>query len=154
MARLGARRPVIVYAESSAVVTWLVGEPRADAVSDVFRSAERVVTSLLTRAECRRAVLRGAALNRLTKRESEELLERLAVAESAWDRIEVSERILDGAAREFPVEPVRTLNAIHLASAYLAHVAVGGVVMLSFDARVRTNAAALGMQVLPAERTA
>ena len=45
--------------------------------------------------------------------------------------------------------PLLTLDAIHLASASIAHVEMGEVGVLSLDERVRANAAALGMTVLP-----
>jgi len=49
----------------------------------------------------------------------------------------------------FPVEPIRTLDAIHLASAILARAAVPDLALLSLDERVRANGRALGFTVLP-----
>ena len=46
------------------------------------------------------------------------------------------------------MEPLRTLDAIHLASA-LKLAAVENVTVLSMDRRLRENATALGMAVLP-----
>ena len=54
-------------------------------------------------------------------------------------------------AREvWPQEPVRTLDAIHLATATLFARAIGELTMLSLDQRVRANASALGWTVVPA----
>lgn len=55
-----------------------------------------------------------------------------------------------GLARQsFPVEPVRTLDAIHLATALEWHKRIEPVAVLSTDERVRSNARALGLQVIP-----
>lgn len=140
---------MIVYAESSAVVAWLLDEPRAADVGASFDVAERVVTSTLTRAECARALVRGVSLGRITRRQAGDLLEKLADTDATWNRLDMSDRVLSGASVPFPVEPVRTLDAIHLASASIAQVEMGEVGVLSLDERVRANAAALGMTVLP-----
>ena len=42
-------------------------------------------------------------------------------------------------------------SALHIAAAQVFSEALGELAMLSFDARVRDNALALGMSVLPAE---
>ncbi|MEP7010138.1 MAG: hypothetical protein ABJC13_07430 [Acidobacteriota bacterium] len=42
---------MIVYAESSAVLSWLFGEPRGSEVRSILESAEFVVTSDLTLIE-------------------------------------------------------------------------------------------------------
>jgi hypothetical protein len=58
----------------------------------------------------------------------------------------VTEPIRAHAGRAFPVEPVRTLDAIHLATA-AALVEPTMVIVVSRDSRVRDNAAALGHPV-------
>jgi hypothetical protein len=47
----------------------------------------------------------------------------------------------------FPSEPVRTLDAIHLASALFLRQAFPDLTVLSADDRVRANAAQLGFDV-------
>src|SRR6185437_10957259 len=46
------RRMTLVYAESSAVLSWLLGEQQQDDVISVLSSADTVVTSSLTVLEC------------------------------------------------------------------------------------------------------
>jgi predicted nucleic acid-binding protein len=53
------------------------------------------------------------------------------------------------ARSSFPVEPVRTLDAIHLATAAVFHESLGGLQVLSFDERIRANAQQLGLGVTP-----
>jgi hypothetical protein len=68
----------------------------------------------------------------------------------AWHVLDISEDVVARARATFPSEPLRSLDAVHLASAWSMLVAAGSVATLSLDDRVRTNARALGMKVLPA----
>jgi hypothetical protein len=49
----------------------------------------------------------------------------------------------------FPGDPIRTLDAIHLASALVARAAVAGLALLSLDNRMRRSASRLGLDVHP-----
>ena len=53
---------MILYAESSAVLAWLLGEPAGRDVRALLAKADRVVTSALTAVECARALARARAL--------------------------------------------------------------------------------------------
>jgi hypothetical protein len=57
--------------------------------------------------------------------------------------------VVERAGLPFPEEPLRALDAIHLASALLARGAQPGLQLLSLDDRVRRSAEASGFQVLP-----
>ena len=140
---------MIVYAESSAVLAWLLGEPSQTQVLRELQAAERVVSSVLTGLECARGLARARASSRLSA--SDELAARhlLDVAESSWDVHDLSDRVMARARGTFPNEPVRTLDALHIATALVFHEALGAVAVLSFDERIRANARALGMTVTP-----
>lgn len=140
---------MILYAESSAVLAWLLGEPRSSLTDCALRDAALVVTSTLTGAECSRAILRGAALGVISRARAQALVRALGEWEAGCDRLEIGDRVLARASAPFPCEPLRTLDAIHVASAALAQAALGAVTVLSYDDRVRANAAALGMALLP-----
>jgi len=140
---------VIVYAESSAVLSWLLGERRAAEVAVVLDEAELVLTSVLTGVECSRALVRGATAGTLGRADARLLAETLAAVEATWHLVEVGDRVRARAGAPLPVEPVRALDALHLASAALVREEYGGVAVLSLDDRIRVNAAAMGMQVLP-----
>jgi uncharacterized protein with PIN domain len=140
---------VIVYAESSAVLAWLLGEPAAEAVREVLARAERVVSSTLTPLECGRALARGLALGHFNSDHAREAERLLTNAARSWALLEMTGAPLDRAARQFPSEPVRTLDALHLAAALEFQAALGALAMLSLDARIRENAAALGMELAP-----
>ena len=53
------------------------------------------------------------------------------------------------ASHWFSAEPIRTLDAIHLATAVLARSLVDELVVLSLDERIRHSAEQMGFQVLP-----
>jgi uncharacterized protein with PIN domain len=136
---------VIVYAESSAVLAWLLGEPGSDAAEAALAGAEHVVASSLTELECRRALARGAAAGRLTDTERRAALQLLQDAARQWAVMAMDGPVLERAGRAFPVEPVRTLDAIHLATALAFRDELGEMTLLTHDERIRANAAGLGL---------
>ena len=140
---------MIVYAESSAVLAWLLGEAEGKPVRRLLADAERVVSSTLTPLECARSLARGVASGRL--KDGDDLIARrlLDDATRGWALLEMSGTVLDRAARRFPTEPVRTRDALHLAAAAVFDEALSGVVMITLDERIRANAAAMGLKVAP-----
>jgi predicted nucleic acid-binding protein len=109
-----------------------------------LRSTERRVTSLLTFAEAHRALVRAVTAGRLRQAQRRDAVQALETFASKCDLVSVSEDILARAGRPFPIEPIRTLDAIHLATAELLGQAPALVTILSRDSRVRDNATALG----------
>ena len=61
--------------------------------------------------------------------------------------VSVTEAILACLGRPFPLEPVRTLDAIHLATAQALGDPPALVTIVTRDVRVRDNATALGYLV-------
>ncbi len=140
---------MIVYAESSAVLAWLLGEPAAGAVRQALAGAERVVASALTPLECQRALARGAATGQLPGDAADTAGRLLSSASAGWVLMEMTGQALDRARSRFPSEPVRTLDAIHLAAAVEFREAIGALTLLSLDERIRANAQALGFAPAP-----
>jgi len=142
---------VNLYAESSAVLAWLLDEPTAPTVRRLFGTAEVIVASDLTLIECDRVLLRAAALKELTEAEVADRRAHLIAAASQWQVLRIAAEIVDRARQPFfPGEPIRTLDAIHLASLLVARSAVVGLRLLSLDERVRQAARGLGVAVEPA----
>ena len=140
---------MIVYAESSAVLAWLLGEPAAAAVRQALAGAEQVVASALTPLECQRALARGVATGQVSGAAAGAAARMLSTASAAWALMEMTGSALDRARTAFPAEPVRTLDAIHLAAAAEFRQALGPLTMLSLDERIRANAAPLGLTPAP-----
>ncbi|GMV43531.1 MAG: hypothetical protein AMXMBFR64_52470 [Myxococcales bacterium] len=138
-----------LYAESSAVLAWLLGEPGGEQVRDLLAAAESVLASDLTLIECDRVLVRGAALGELAESAAMERHGALGAAAAHWHLLRVGVDTVERARRAFPKEPVRTLDALHLASALTAQSIFGEVHMLTLDQRVRENARLLGMTCLP-----
>lgn len=138
-----------LYAESSAVLAWLLDEPAAPQVLESLASTSMVVASDLTVIECERVLLRAAVLGELTEAEAADRRAHLAAAVSHWHVVRIGPEIVERSRRPFPSKPIRTLDAIHLASVLVARPAVAGLELLSFDDRIRRSATRLGVRVHP-----
>lgn len=138
-----------LYAESSAVLSWIFREAPAPRLKEILDRADLVVASDLTLIECDRALIRAQAMKALSEAEALErrtLLEAIAVD---WMVLKLDREVLERARRPFPAEPLRTLDALHVASALAARSAISDLALLSLDGRVRENGAALGFDVFP-----
>lgn len=133
-----------IYAETSAVLRWLFAEPAGETVREALETASKVVTSRLTSIETRRVVQRAEREGRVTAAQAADLRAIFAQAASTWAVLEISDEVARRAEAGFPVEPVRTLDAIHLASALLLREALPDLAIVTADERVRANAHALG----------
>ena len=138
-----------LYAESSAVLRWLFGEPNSAEIEALLREADKVVCSRLTLIEVRRVVRRMVAVGQLEEVAAADVFDAFAAAAARWGILDLSREVTDRAEDRFPIEPVRTLDAIHLASALNLRHAVADLQVLSTDARVRGNALRLGFAVVP-----
>ncbi|MCZ6726231.1 MAG: type II toxin-antitoxin system VapC family toxin [Acidobacteria bacterium] len=138
-----------LYAESSAVLSWLLGEDRSIGARGALAGAELVLASELTLIECDRVLIRASSGGRLSEVQRVDLRSRLEHVAGHWSILGLSEEIVDRARRPFPVEPVRTLDAIHLATALLGRSLIPGLGLLSLDERVRANGRELGFDLLP-----
>jgi len=141
---------MIRYADSSAVLAWLLGEPAGPAVEHMIRTASGVVASDLTMIECDRALHRLAARDPSRTAVVGAIRSRLADSAARWTILTIAAPVVERARASFPDNQVRTLDAIHLATALVARDTLGELEVVSLDSRVRTNAAALGLHVLPA----
>jgi len=138
-----------LYAESSAILAWLLGEASGRNIRDALASSDAVVTSDLTLVECDRVLHRAVALGELSEAEAASRRAELSSAAAQWIVMRIGLDVIDRARQPFPREPVRTLDALHLASALIARAAVPDLDLLSLDDAVRTNARALGLALRP-----
>ena len=131
--------------ESSALVAALL-EHDASAMEPVSASV-RLATSALTLAETARAIVRARVAGRLTREQEQAAVKALRTFRRRCFVLDVDGRVLSRVGRRFPVEPIRTLDALHLATAELLDESPQLVTIVSRDARVRENALALGFAV-------
>jgi predicted nucleic acid-binding protein len=140
-----------LYAESSAALAWLLEQEHGELVARTLEQAELIIASDLTLIECDRVLIRALMLNELHESDAVQRQGRLNAVSTRWTLLALDEEIIERARRPFPSEPVRTLDAIHLASALTARKAVADLAMLSLDDRVRRAADRLGFLLLPSD---
>jgi predicted nucleic acid-binding protein len=133
------------YVESSAVVAALL--ERDAAARNAMRPGGRHVTSALTFAEAARAIVRARVTSRITPAQERAAIRALRVLERRCDIVAVTDTVLARAGRPFPVEPIRTLDAVHLATAELLGEPPQLLTIVTRDTRVHANARALGYPV-------
>jgi hypothetical protein len=105
------------------------------------------VTSALTLAEAARAIIRARISGRLLPTQERAAVRGLRVFERRCFVVAVTDTVLARVGRPFPVEPIRTLDAVHLATAELLGEPPQLATIVTRDARVRDNAQALGYAV-------
>jgi predicted nucleic acid-binding protein len=132
----------IRYIESSALLAAIL-EREAAAVRAV-RARGRRVTSVLTIAESQRALIRAHATRRIDATRMRAAARALRTFSTRCDLVSVTDEVLLRAGRSFPLEPVRTLDAIHLATAEILGEHPSLITIVTRDQRIRENALALG----------
>jgi predicted nucleic acid-binding protein len=125
----------VFYLDSSAIVKLIVREPESLALRRYLRRRRPLVASALARAEVMRAVL---PLGETALRRGVEVVRRIEL-------VRVNDRVLSAAGVLEPVE-LRTLDAIHLATAALFEESLGGLV--SYDPRMLEAARSMGWAVV------
>lgn len=125
------------YIDSSAIVKLVAPEPETAALVEALRSDPDIISSALARVEVMRAIMRvGTSPDRAGR------------AADVFDRIALVPIDAQVLARAAVLEPrdLRSLDAIHLATALLLQNDIDGV--LTYDARLAGAAEAAGMAVL------
>ena len=140
---------MILYAESSAVLTWVLSQERESEIESALAKAELIISSDLTMLECERVLVRGNAAGELSEAELTRRQVMLRTAGRHWMLLGFDPSVIERAQRPFHSEPIRTLDALHLAFALEARRIVGDVRVLSMDTRIRKTARDLGVEVLP-----
>ncbi len=130
--------------ESSALVAALLEHDTA--AMKALPVGTQHVTSALTLAEAGRAIIRTRATGRLTVADEQAAVRALRTFERRSFILDVDRAVLARVRRPFPVEPIRTLDAVHLATMELLGEAPQLVTIVTRDARVRENAQALGLR--------
>ena len=105
------------------------------------------MTSALTIAEAARTIVRARAAGRLTNDQERAAVRALRRFERRCFLVAVADPILARVRRTFPVEPIRTLDAVHLATAEWLGEPPALTVVVTRDIRIRDNAQALGYAI-------
>jgi predicted nucleic acid-binding protein len=122
------------YVDSSAIVKLAVREPESDALRKHLRRRRPLISSGLARTEVLRALRPGGENSLIAGRR---VLARI-------DLVRVNDRMLNLAGSLLP-EELRSLDAIHLATAGSLGVDLGEIV--TYDERMAAAAHAMGYKV-------
>lgn len=139
-----------VYLDSSVILRVVLGEP------GVLREWSRItlaVTSEIARVECLRTLDRMRLAGAI---EDRELGRRRATTLELFEGIQTirtNRAVLDKASEPFPTL-IRTLDAIHVASALLARAHIAALRFATHDVSMATAALALGLKVIGASMAA
>ena len=137
-----------LYIETSAVLRWMFGQEKAELVRDNLANSSIIMTSSLTLMETERALWRAEQLAEIRKKDRASLLRLFRSELRHWLVFRITEAVEHAACRPFPVEPIRTLDAIHLATASIVVAAYPDIRVLTFNDRVKKNAQALGFYLV------
>jgi predicted nucleic acid-binding protein len=140
---------MILYLESSAVLAWLLGEPAQGQVLAELGAAQAVFASRLTLLECLRVLIVAETTGRISATDGNNARQLLARAQRGWSILEITDAVCRRAGQRFPCEPIRALDAVHLASLLELHAAEPRIQPLTLDRRVRDNALQLGFSPRP-----
>lgn len=134
---------MIAYVDSSVVLRIVLGQP--DPLPE-WSSLERAISSELLRVECLRTIdglrIRAELDDRTVADRRGALLETI----DAIDLVALDAGVLGRAAEPFPTL-VRTLDALHLASALAVRDEIPSLVFLTHDVTLGLAAAATGFDV-------
>ena len=139
-----------VYVESSAVLAWLLDQPIGWLAFDEVRRADLVVSSELTLIECDRVLRRRVAAGEMAATRAQALRSELSSVADAWSIASIGPDVVARARESYPDDLIRTLDAIHLATALATRSSVGELAIVTLDERIRASAQLLGFRVLPA----
>jgi predicted nucleic acid-binding protein len=123
----------LLYVDASAYVKLVIAESETPALAAALEGAERLVASEILEVEVMRATLRGGG--------------DAAVARARLDRVRLlplSEKVRNRAS-ELPPLSVRSLDAIHIATALDLGVRLDG--MYTYDERMSAAAREAGLRV-------
>ena len=127
----------LVYVDSSAIVKLVVREPESSALFDWLATRPERISSAVARVEVPRALRRAGLFGTTHRRRAMEVFDRLAL-------LPLDRPILDTAGELGPPE-LRSLDAIHLATAFSVGVDLAGLV--TYDTRLAAAAARSRMAV-------
>jgi predicted nucleic acid-binding protein len=127
----------LIYLDASALVKLIVSEPESGALLAFLKSWPDRLSSALSLTEVPRA-LRRAQFGGAARRRAQRLLARLAL-------VDVDRRILSAAVALEPPS-LRTLDAIHLATALVVREDLAGLV--TYDRRLAAAAERFDLEVL------
>ncbi len=136
------------YVDTSVLVKRYVREDESPRVRALLRR-HRVLSSALLPVEALAAIRRRRSAGDLSERDFTGILADLQRDRQRWKLVEVTSQVLGRAEQLLHAESVRTLDALHIASALELERALGEKLpFLTSDTRQRVAAQRAGLQVV------
>ena len=134
------------YFDTSALVKRYIDEPGRREVLRLFRRNE-CVTSAVLPIELRSGLRRRVSEGSIDAARLPAILQHVALDRAYWTLVDVGNEVLAGAEKLVTTYSVRTLDAIHIASAQLfaARGSIPGLTFVSADKRQTETAVAVGL---------
>lgn len=136
-----------VYLDTSAFLKLFLDEPGSEAVAAAASHAAHLAASRLVLTEARVALARYERTGRITVKDFHAALESV---DAFWDMevdvLPLTDAVLEEAERQAQISTLRTLDAIHLATAKLARKTLSrstSMGFLTFDEELRNAALAM-----------
>jgi predicted nucleic acid-binding protein len=140
---------VILYLDTSALVKLFVEEADSDVVREARVRASGVCSSRLAWAEAVATFARAKRERRITQEDFYRLVESLDAYWQGFSVIEVTQDLLNGIPLLVLAHPLRTVDAIHLASAKVQSQRCDDQVLFAaFDESLARAAHKLGFEVV------
>jgi predicted nucleic acid-binding protein len=139
---------VWAYFDTSALVKRYIEEAGRRDVLQLLR-LHAVVTSAILPVELRSALRRRESERALDSGRVAQILRRAATDRAYWTLIEVTSDVLTSAEILVATHPIRTLDAVHIASAQIfkSRLSIPDLLFVSADQRQAQAAGATGMAV-------
>jgi predicted nucleic acid-binding protein len=140
--------PAWAYFDTSALLKRYVWEAGSVRTRALLRR-HRVISSALMPVETLSALSRRRALGDLTARDYDSILQRIERDRIFWELVELTADVLDRAEDLVRQTALRTLNAIHVASALTVHQAGGmRLAFVTADAVQREAVVSLPLELI------
>lgn len=134
-----------IYIESSSVLAWLLGGHDAPSIMSTINKAETVASSILTLMETERGLIRAENRGLISGADVLKLRGLLIKSIGDWIWMEITEEVQSRTKKPFPIEPIRTLDAVHLATSLEFLATFPELKVLSHDRRILANLEPLGL---------
>ena len=125
-----------VYLDTSAVLRAVLEEGTTPTIEGKIGAASTLITSRLSLVEAGRAFLRLRSSGQVSE---EQLADAGRELDALWARCEIWELtplVCEMASQVAPTKPLRTLDALHLATYLLARRRIAGLELLTADPRL------------------
>jgi predicted nucleic acid-binding protein len=138
----------LAYFDTSVLIKRYVEEPGSARARRLMRRYH-LLSSVIAPVEAVSAVSRRHRAGEVTRTIFDEIVARIQADRLYWELIELGAGVLAGAERLILQTPVRTLDALHIASALLLQMESGAPLpFATADARQREAADHAGLKVL------